>query len=68
MEQTAFHILQRPDTKKADAVNDLFAAIRIGDSRPLSTEDLVLCLKPDGEEKDLPLARGMSEAGNRHRV
>lgn len=58
MEQTAFHILQRPDTKKADAVNDLFAAIRIGDSRPLSTEDLVLCqkvdMKPDGKEKYLP--------------
>ena len=63
MEQTAFHILQRPDTKKADAVNDLFAAIRIGDSRPLSTEDLVLCLKPDGEEKDLPLARECLKPG-----
>lgn len=67
MEQSAFYILERSDKKKADAVNDLFAAIRIGDSRPLSTEDLVLCqkvdMKPDGEEKDLPLARECLKPG-----
>ncbi len=60
LEKSAFHLLGR-SKKLDDKVNDVMAAIRVGDSRPLSMEDLVLCqkveLKTDGNVTLLPMVR-----------
>ncbi len=45
IEQNAFNNLNRPESKKGDAVNDLMAGFRVSDSIPISTNDLVLCQK-----------------------
>ena len=61
LETAAFHKLSRREDEIDDAVNDIFSAIRISDSKPLSTEDLILCQKVDlslnGGEHDLPMVR-----------
>lgn len=66
LERIASRLLRRSE-KAGDAVNDLFSAVRISDSRPLSTEDLVLCQKRDrqvnGEERNLPLVRECLKPG-----
>ncbi|MBS4728528.1 type III-A CRISPR-associated RAMP protein Csm5 [Mycobacterium sp. SM1] len=55
-----------PD-RPQDAVNDLFQAIRVGDSAPLGTSDLVICQKIDmnvhGDVGGLPLFRECLTAG-----
>jgi CRISPR-associated protein Csm5 len=62
----------RLNTRPQDAVNDLFQAIRIADSAPLSTGDLVICQKMDmnvhGEVGGLPLFRECLNAGTRFSV
>lgn len=61
----------RPGTEKRpeDAVNDLFQAIRVADSPPLSTGDLLICQKMDmnvdGEVGGLPLFRECLNVGTR---
>ena len=61
MEGTCFRTLERPRSKPLDAVNDTLAGLIVGDSKPLSTEDLVLCqrteLHTDGKEKKLNVLR-----------
>ena len=60
IEQTVFNTLGFSD-KKYNAVNDVLSGLIIGDSEPLSTDDLVLCQKIDvtisGAEKKLPILR-----------
>ena len=60
VEQTAFNTLGF-NKKKGNAVNDVLSGLIIGDSEPLSTDDLVLCQKIDvtinGTEKKLPILR-----------
>lgn len=61
MEGICFRTLDRPKSKPYDAVNDILAGLIVGDSEPLSTEDLVLCqrteLHADGKEKKLNVLR-----------
>ena len=56
-----FNRLKRNDKRKADAVNDIMCGLRIGDSEPLSVDDLTLCQKidvtKDGHEQSLPIFR-----------
>lgn len=67
MEDFCFHTLDRPKTKKQDAVNDIMSGVIIGDSEPLTNEDLVLCrrieLRPDGTEKKLNVLRETLKPG-----
>ena len=60
-EQHMFNRLKRNDKRKADAVNDIMCGLRIGDSEPLSVDDLTLCQKidvtKDGHEQSLPIFR-----------
>lgn len=61
----------RPGTENRpeDAVNDLFQAIRVADTPPLSTRDLVICQKMDmnidGEVGGLPLFRECLSPGTK---
>lgn len=59
--ERVFHTLVRNDKKKSDKVNDFMAGLRVSDSKPLSTDCLILCRKQDerkdGEKKELNLAR-----------
>ena len=59
--------LKRDEKHPADAVNDNFQAIRISDSGPLSTANLVICQKVDGsvrgEISGLPLHRECLKPG-----
>ncbi len=61
IEQQYLRTLNRPDTKPSNAVNDIMSGLRISDSRPLSTENLILCQKidvtTDGQRKRLPIFR-----------
>lgn len=61
LEQDFLHTLQRPKTVPSNKVNDIMSGLRVGDSRPLSTDDLVLCQKidvtVDGQSKRLPILR-----------
>ena len=52
IEEEVFHILNRQDERgkeqrKSDAVNDCLSGLIVGDSEPLSVNDLVLCQKID---------------------
>lgn len=59
----------RTGTRQYDAVNDLFQAIRVSDSIPLNTKDLVLCQKVDvnseGIESGISLFRECLKPGSR---
>lgn len=67
MEDVCFHILERPKTRMTDAVNDIMSGVVIGDSEPLTNDDLVLCrrieLAPDGTEKKLNVLRETLKPG-----
>ena len=60
-EVECYHLLNRFEKKRENAVNDRLSGIIIGDSKPLRTDDLTLCQKvevhPDGAEKKLNLLR-----------
>ncbi len=66
---TLFNKLGRNEKRPSDAVNDIFAGMRISDSAPLSTNDLVLCQKididVDGEEHALPIRRECLKPGTK---
>ena len=61
IEQRYLRTLDRPETRPSNAVNDVMSGLRVSDSRPLSTEDLILCQKidvaVDGQRKRLPILR-----------
>lgn len=67
MEDSCFHTVGRPKTKMSDAVNDIMSGVVIGDSEPLTNEDLVLCrrieLRPDGMERKLNVLRETLKPG-----
>lgn len=67
IEAKAYRGLNRPETNKKDAVNDLLQGFIVSDSEPLSTENLTLCQKidvhTDGTEKKLPLLRECIKPG-----
>jgi CRISPR-associated protein Csm5 len=67
MEALLYRTLGRPDTRPADAVNDIMSGMIAGDSKPLSLDDLVLCqrteLHTDGEEKKLNVLRECIKPG-----
>lgn len=66
IEAQIFHTLDRTD-HKVDAVNDRMCGIVVGDSEPLSTEDLILCQKweqhTDGSYKTINLLRECLKPG-----
>lgn len=70
VETRRFHTLQRTE-KSQEAVNDVLAGIRIGDSDPLTYDDLILAQKietgNDGREKSLNLLRESLRPGTRIR-
>lgn len=55
VEKKAFYTLGRNEKKKGNATNDIFCGLSISDSEPVSTDDLILCVKTDvmlsGDEK-----------------
>lgn len=59
--QRFLNTLNRNDKRKSDAVNDIMCGLRVSDSRPLRTEELILCQKidvtTDGQRKSLPILR-----------
>lgn len=61
LEEIGYRTLQRPETRRGDAVNDCLSGMVVGDSEPLSTEDLILCqrteLHVDGREKKMNVLR-----------
>lgn len=61
IEHKAYRVLNRPESKRGDATNDIMQGFIVSDSEPLSTSDLVLCQKidkhVDGMERKLPLLR-----------
>lgn len=67
LEQDAFYTLNRDVKKPWNAVNDVLGGLRIGDSAPLSPDDLTLCQKidvlPDGRQKRLPILRECIKPG-----
>ena len=71
METIGFHTLSRKD-KKEEIVNDYMAGLQIGDSLPLTTDDLTLCEKleyhVDGTEKRLNLLRECLKPGTKIHV
>ena len=60
-EQRCLHTLNRPGTERRDKVNDMMSGLRVSDSRPLRTDDLILCQKLDisteGKQRKLPILR-----------
>lgn len=66
---TLFNTLGRNEKRHSDAVNDCFAGMRISDSAPLTTDDLILCQKVDvdvyGKEHALPIRRECLKPGTR---
>lgn len=60
LEQRCLHTLRRTE-QKSSAVNDAASGLIVSDSRPLSTDDLVLCQKiditTDGQQKRMPILR-----------
>lgn len=69
IEAVQFRTLIRNQKKPEDAVNDIFAGLIVGDSRPLLIEDLVLCQKIErnieGHEKRLNLLRECLKPGTK---
>lgn len=67
--ERVFHTLVRNDKKKSDKVNDFMAGLRVSDSKPLTTDCLILCRKQDerkdGEKKELNLARECIRPGTK---
>lgn len=67
LEQKAFYTLGRDEKNRRNAVNDMLSGLRIGDSAPLSVEDLTLCQKidvlPDGQQRRLPILRECLKPG-----
>lgn len=61
LEERYLRTLNRPGTKPSNAVNDMMSGLRVSDSRPLSTNDLILCQKidvtTDGQRKRMPILR-----------
>ncbi len=61
LEQRCLNTLNRNEKRKSDAINDMMCGLRVSDSRPLRTEDLILCQKidvtTDGQRKSLPILR-----------
>lgn len=69
--ESLFNTLGRQEKRPSDAVNDSFAGMRISDSAPLSTDDLVLRQKVDvdvdGKEHALPIRRECLKPGTKIR-
>lgn len=67
LEQKTFYTLGRDEKIRRNAVNDMLSGLRIGDSAPLSVEDLTLCQKidvlPDGQQRRLPILRECLKPG-----
>ena len=67
--QKLFYMLDKPDVKPNNAVNDCFSGIRVSDSGPLSVSDIILCRKTDvftdGGEKSLPIKRECLRPGTK---
>lgn len=67
LENQVFRTLTRDEENKTSAVNDKMSAIVIGDSEPLSVDDLILCQKwehhQDGSCKTLNLLRECVKPG-----
>lgn len=70
-ERKCYYLLDRPESKSGDAVNDILSGIIISDSEPLDIKDLVLCQKierhPDGREKKMNLLRECLRPGTKIR-
>ncbi len=69
IEKNTYRTKVREGTRKGDAVNDELAGLIIGDSDPLTTDDLVLVQKIDmnihREKKGLPLIRECIKPGTK---
>lgn len=67
--ERVFHTLARNEKIRSDKVNDFMAGLLVGDSRPVSTDCLILCRKQDerkdGEKKELNLARECIRPGTK---
>lgn len=67
LEQQVLYTLNRDETKAGSAVNDNMSGLHVGDSVPISVEQLTLCQKIDytleREEKCLPLLREVLKPG-----
>ena len=67
MLEETFHTLKREKVKKENAVCDELSGLRISDSRPLNTKDLILCQKIDkgidGKDQMLPTFRECLKPG-----
>lgn len=67
--ESAFNKLELKDTNPKDAVNDIFRGIRISDSKPISTENLILChkydIKPNNISKKLMIQRECIKPGTK---
>lgn len=61
LEQHRFNLLRCKKDELWNAVNDIMRGLRIGDSEPLSVDNLTLCQKidvtKDGHEQSLPIFR-----------
>lgn len=61
LEQQILYTLDRDEKKAGNAVNDNLSGLHVGDSEPISLDQLTLCQKIDytleGAEKPLPLLR-----------
>lgn len=61
IEELEFHTLNRPNTKKKDAVNDSLSGFIVSDSSSVGMEKIALCQKidrtVDGNENKLPILR-----------
>lgn len=61
VEQRYLYTLKRPGELPANKVNDMMSGLRVSDSQPLNTDDLILCQKiditTDGQQKRLPILR-----------
>lgn len=62
-----FHVLRSDKKPINDAVNSTLRGLIIGDSKPLSVDDIILCQKvdvhTDGSEKKMPLLRECIKPG-----
>ncbi len=67
--QELFYTVPADEKHPWNAVNDMFRGLRISDSFPLSTNDLILCQKidspPDGKSKPLPIKRECLKPGTK---
>ena len=67
LEHQVFRTLQRNTKRPQDAVNDTLSGFQVGDSAPLSVNDLTLCQKidmlPDGKQRRLPILRECLKPG-----